>query len=393
MLNSCSNSKSDKKILYVFAGEFPWEVRIEKFLSSLSKVYNVAILTGNTQNRQTEEIYNDIQIFRYANNFTNTVIKFLLYFFTWGYAIYKYTKKYKPDIVILREIPLLLPAIIVTKIFKIKLVVDVAENMPELLKSYASNSKNFFLKMVYCYLPIYTFIESQLKSADKILVVVEESKQRLVDSYSIDSSKIEIISNYPYLINLKQKEERYKDDTFRITYTGNIDSDFRGIQTVVDAAKILQSNESIQFNIIGDGNFLDFCKQKAQNLLNINFLGKYNHDELLEYLKTQDIGIVPHTKSPVIEYTIPNKIFDYMASSIPVIVSSARPLKRIVEEADCGYVFEAENPQDLANVITYIYNHQEELKDKAINGYNSIKSFYNWEETERTLLDTIKNVI
>jgi len=92
MLNSCSNSKSDKKILYVFAGEFPWEVRIEKFLSSLSKVYNVAILTGNTQNRQTEEIYNDIQIFRYANNFTNTVIKFLLYFFTWGYAIYKYTK-------------------------------------------------------------------------------------------------------------------------------------------------------------------------------------------------------------------------------------------------------------------------------------------------------------
>ena len=69
----------------------------------------------------------------------------------------------------------------------------------------------------------------------------------------------------------------------------------------------------------------------------MNFLGRYSHNDLLEFLKSQDIGIVPHEKTDEIEYTIPNKLFDYMSYSLPVLVSSAKPIQRITNESNCEY--------------------------------------------------------
>ena len=61
-----------------------------------------------------------------------------------------------------------------------------------------------------------------------------------------------------------------------------------------------------------------------------------SHHELLKALEEQHIGIIPHDNSDYIKYTIPNKIFDYMAHSLPIIVPSVKPLKRVVEETSSG---------------------------------------------------------
>ena len=82
-----------------------------------------------------------------------------------------------------------------------------------------------------------------------------------------------------------------------------------------------------------------------------------------------------------------------MAQSLPVIVSSAKPLKRIVEETDCGYIFEAENAKSLTNTIIYILNNKNELLIKGTNGYHSIKNKYNWEEDQKILFQIIQKIL
>ena len=187
----------------------------------------------------------------------------------------------------------------------------------------------------------------------------------------------------------------YDEKKLKITYTGNVDGKFRGIHTIIEAANLLKDNTNVEFNIVGDGIYLEEYKNKASKLKlkNINFLGRLPHKQLIEFLKSQNLGIVPHIKSDVIEYTIPNKIFDYMAQSLPVIVSSAKPLKRIVEETDCGYIFEAENAKSLTNTIIYILNNKNELLIKGTNGYHSIKNKYNWEEDQKILFQIIQKIL
>ena len=81
-----------------------------------------------------------------------------------------------------------------------------------------------------------------------------------------------------------------------------------------------------------------------------------------------------------------------MAYSLPVIVSSAKPLKRIVEETNCGWFFESENAEDLADLLQQILENKNELKTKAVNGYNAVKNKYNWENDGKILSETINTV-
>ena len=82
-----------------------------------------------------------------------------------------------------------------------------------------------------------------------------------------------------------------------------------------------------------------------------------------------------------------------MSNSLPVIVSTATPLQRIVEECDCGYVFQACDECSLHKQILEILKNREVLKQKGNNGYNAVKSKYNWSKDEKVLLEVLKDLV
>ncbi len=73
-----------------------------------------------------------------------------------------------------------------------------------------------------------------------------------------------------------------------------------------------------------------------------------------------------------------------MALKKPVIVSDAPPLKRIVEETQCGLVFKSGDYNDFSKKVL-------SLTDGALretlgeNGYEAVNGRYNW-ETDRGIL-------
>lgn len=390
----------NKNILYIWSADWPWDIRIDKEIQTLlDNSYEVSILARNTNNLPIEETDNNLKIYRIHNYIKNTkinnVITTPIYFNPiWVFEIFNIIKHLKPDIIIIRDIPLAPISIFIAKIFNIKIVLDMAENFPALIRineKYISNPINKFL---ICNCNLYKWIEKySVLHSDKIFTVIEESKERLLREYEICDSKISIISNTPVVIP-KALNRNTDSKKLKIVYTGNIDGEFRGIQTLIKTAEILKNNSDIEISIVGSGSYLKkiLSETDIKALDNLNMLGYMQHEELLEYLKTQDIGIVPHIKCDCINYTIPNKLFDYMAHSLPIIVSSAKPLKRIVEGNDCGYVFESGNPQSLADLLIYIKNNKQELENKGKNGYNAVKEKYNWEYDGKELLKVIKNL-
>ena len=69
-----------------------------------------------------------------------------------------------------------------------------------------------------------------------------------------------------------------------------------------------------------------------------------------------------------------------------VVVSSTRPMMRIVNDAECGLIFKERNEQSLAEKIIQLED--EDLRQRlGENGKQAVEGRYNWKMTAQTLLN------
>ena len=151
---------------------------------------------------------------------------------------------------------------------------------------------------------------------------------------------------------------------------------------------------NVRLMIVGSGvHEQDFRRLASELQLqeHVIFTGWLNYDQAIAVINESDIGIVPHHATESWNSTIPNKLFDYMSMSKPVIVSDAKPAARIVKEEHCGIVVEDRNAENLALAIL-------RLTDESIRaemgrrGREAVARRYNWEVDEKRLFNAIKLV-
>jgi glycosyltransferase involved in cell wall biosynthesis len=75
--------------------------------------------------------------------------------------------------------------------------------------------------------------------------------------------------------------------------------------------------------------------------------------ELVEGLRSYEVGIVfdrPATRNA--EVSLPNKLFEYLAAGLAVVVPRLRAMAELVEETGAGMVYDAGSPSALASALT-----------------------------------------
>ena len=105
-----------------------------------------------------------------------------------------------------------------------------------------------------------------------------------------------------------------------------------------------------------------------------------------------DICTVPHVKNDFTDATIPHKLFQYMLMGKPVVVSDAKPLKRIVEETGCGRVFKNRDDRDLAGVLLSLYKNPDQRETMGGRGRIAALEKYNWKKEEESLLELYRDM-
>ena len=68
-----------------------------------------------------------------------------------------------------------------------------------------------------------------------------------------------------------------------------------------------------------------------------------------------------------------------MYAGKPSIVSNWTPIKRIVEETNCGIIYEFDNPEDFATKVLLLESSPELYYEFKENGIKAVKSAYAWE--------------
>jgi len=172
------------------------------------------------------------------------------------------------------------------------------------------------------------------------------------------------------------------------TYTGSIQK-YRGIEEIIIAAKHLKE---VEFLIFGDGDvvyYQEYVEKKFGLLENLHFKGFVANQDIPKYLKSSDVLLAPYAKKcQIIEHISPIKLFEYMASDIPIIISDFPRIREIVSGREVIFV-ESDNGNDLAKKIELILENKIDILSITKNASHLAEKF-TWDKRSEEIFNQIK---
>jgi starch synthase len=133
---------------------------------------------------------------------------------------------------------------------------------------------------------------------------------------------------------------------------------WHGAVQLVQAIRRLRGRgrNDIRAVLIGDGPELPRVRQAAAGLDGVTFVGALPHEQIPARLAAADIGVAPFDVSahPALAYEFhwsPLKVFEYMASGLPVVAPRIQRLTEIIEDGREGLLYDASDPDGLAKAL------------------------------------------
>jgi glycosyltransferase involved in cell wall biosynthesis len=93
-------------------------------------------------------------------------------------------------------------------------------------------------------------------------------------------------------------------------------------------------------------------------------------DEVVAFLRTADVGLIPILRYPSHEMALPNKLFEYAFAGLPVVVSDMPSMKEFVERTRIGEVFTAADAHGLAAKVRMVLGDLDNYRERVADpGY------------------------
>jgi glycosyltransferase involved in cell wall biosynthesis len=199
------------------------------------------------------------------------------------------------------------------------------------------------------------FLErASFRYAHHIVLHFRISQQGLKE-WGIPASKATVILNVP-------NEEIFNPDTplpkerennhFQIITHGSLLEQY-GVQTLIQAVPLLTPYiPELEVEIVGDGEYRTHLEKLVKDLgleEHVHFTGFVPMENIPHYIHQADVGVIS-----ILVSMVPNKLFEYIALSTPVISSDFPAIKACFDN-DMVLYFETGNEKDLARCILELY--------------------------------------
>lgn len=184
------------------------------------------------------------------------------------------------------------------------------------------------------------------KRAQSVVGLGQRMGQALSKQRGFDEAKLKIIHNWANdsrIRPMRRAENPFAKrlgirDELVVLYSGNLGR-FHDLETILEAAKQLESRSDIVFLFIGDGAKKEKLVAKASSwdLANVRFL-PYQPAELLPYtITTGDIGVVTLEEGTE-GLCVPSKLYTYMAGGLAIlgVVGGSSEVADTIRQFECG---------------------------------------------------------
>lgn len=387
-----------KKVLMLLQSEFPPDIRLEKEIRTLSKNGFYITLICNEYDSKKSKNFEGVNIIRVKALFKSSKLNYIINFpfilnprFLY-YVIY-FGSKVKPDFLHVHDLPMMPFGILLKKIIKRPLIFDMHENYPASLIAFNKTGLlNYLFKNPHLARRLEYFA---IKRSDFIITVVKENSER-IKKLNYPADKIEVVSNTVDINTYTNSQvdnkilSKYENHKV-ILYTGGVSPD-RGLEVSIKALKyIIAKHNDAKIVIVGNGPSVIHLKNlsKKENVEEyVEFVKWPGHEKLVSYVSAAKVCMITQPGIESNDTTVPHKLFEYMSIGKKIIVSDALPLKRIIQEVNCGTYFKSFDEKDFAKKIDDLF------QNSTIDGSNGIKAVnekYNWAVDGKKLINIYKS--
>ena len=388
-------------------GRSNWRRHFDLFKNFSKESYNIDVICGSFVHDRKEEILSKGEKYRLINSegikyhilsgilYKSKIVRMLsmIQFF---FKVLFFSKKLKdkPDIIYASSPHPFngLAGMYLARKYKCPFVLEIRDLWPETWVAMGATTKKSILYKVFAY------IEKVLyKNADKIITLTANKDYYIL--VGVDEKKVEIVSNgvdlekYDSLLK-EESPVKLLENKFNVLYTG-AHGTANCLDNILEVAKLIK-NDDIVFNFIGEGEKKEELIKKSEeyNLKNVRFYPPINKNLIPNTLKNGDVMIVVAKNTPLYKYGISfNKIFEYFASSKPIIFSG-NVANDMVKEANAGISVEAENIEKIKDAVLSLYNmSNEEREVLGKNGRKYVEENYDTKVLSKKIEKIILNLL
>jgi len=365
-------SESQGTIGMILDKYYPPDPRVEnESLQYIKKGFKVKLwcidLTGMLPEKEIHmgiEVHR-IQLSKLLYKFSALAYTIPVYRWILTRPIRKFISQNNIDIIHVHDMQIAETVFAANKNMKLPIHLDLHEDRPEIMKFYP-HIQEFPGKWL---INPERWAKAQIdlvRKSDAVIVVTEEAKERLVGLSGINPDKVRAIPNLPHpdfyekAVIDSEIISRFKAGR-HLLYLGDTGLR-RGLDTAMQALHLLQSDfPDLKLIIVGssrdDNKLLKIARDLDIEKL-IYFEGWQDQSQFPSYIKASDIGLSPLHRNAHHDTTYANKIFQYMAFDLPVIVSDCPAQANVIRKEKSGLIHEAGNAADLAEKIKTILNGQ-----------------------------------
>ncbi|MBW3631885.1 MAG: glycosyltransferase family 4 protein, partial [Chloroflexi bacterium] len=245
----------------------------------------------------------------------------------------------------------------------------------------------------------YTLVERVLvPRAAATITVSPPIVEHLRDRYGLD--RVALVPNYPELEPVSGTRTlrslpggaRIGPDRKIVLYLGGLMGG-RGLETLVDAIAL---TDRPQLVLVGDGLLADPLRARAARLGiedRVHLLPPVPPAEVIGVAASADLGVSPIPPSCLnYRYSLPNKLFQYLAAGLPVVASDFRQVRAVVEGCRCGVVADPTSAAAMAKAITSVLADPVEGRAMGVRGRRAVAEQYHWGLAAQRLLEVYSAV-
>jgi len=312
-----------------------------------------------------------------------------------------------PDIIYTRNVSFALLGLLIKRIKKAKLVLELNGLFSEDWKS----GKKIYGGVKKLYVDVKNVVWSYLeffvaKKADAVIAVAQGIKDILIQRGG-DRNKIFVIPNGANIdmfrqindsaaINELRNHHGIKND-YIVAFIGNL-APHHGIEYLINSAPIvLNVLPNTKFLIVGDG----AIKKELINLSErigvsdeIIFTGRVSYEIVPLYINMADVCVAPFIRARNERIGLsPLKIYEYLACGKPVVASDIKGIGDLLRTSNAGIAVTPEDPVELANAIIKLLKDEELRKQMGKNGRKVAVNNYSWDHTAKKTIEVFEKIL
>jgi glycosyltransferase involved in cell wall biosynthesis len=220
-----------------------------------------------------------------------------------------------------------------------------------------------------------------LRIIEPLLDAVVAATPRIRSTFG---SRTVLVRNFPDLAEFSSMSTRAQHSVLRFVYVGALSEDRGLFHMIQGIAKVRAPN--VVLTIAGSGPLTDIKNDPSLSSAPVEWPGWLDRRGIVELMASAYAGLVLLHPTPAYVDALPVKMFEYMASGLPVIASDFPLLRGIVSEARCGLLVDPLDSTAIADAMTWLVDNPSIAKEMGVRGRKAALRLYSWDTESRALV-------